>query len=94
VRAAARDDFWTLGQLLMALDVTSYAPQVRCPTLVTGYGGEQFLPGQDQQLFDLLRSPKDHITFTAADGAELHCAPQAPQRRNEAIFDWLGDTLA
>jgi len=28
------------------------------------------------------------------EGAEPHCAPQASQRRSEAMFDWLGDTLA
>ena len=61
--------------------------------LVTGYEGETFLPGQDLQLFDLLRSPKQHHIFTAADGAELHDAPVAPQRRNEVVFDWLDDVL-
>ena len=31
--------------------------------------------------------------FTAADGAELHDGPVAPQRRNEVVFDWLDDVL-
>jgi dienelactone hydrolase len=86
-------DFWTLGQTLMTYDISGFAPEVRCPVLVTGYEGETFLPGQDQQLFDLLRSPKEHHMFTAADGAELHDAPVAPQRRNEVVFDWLDDVL-
>ena len=31
--------------------------------------------------------------FTAADGAEMHDAPAALQRRNEVVFDWLDDVL-
>ncbi|MBM4266654.1 MAG: hypothetical protein FJ144_08595 [Deltaproteobacteria bacterium] len=27
--------------------------------------------------------------FTAAEGAQFHCEPMAPQLRNERVFDWL-----
>jgi len=40
-----------------------------------------------------LRSDKTLVRFTAADGAQLHDAPMAPQRRNEVVFDWLEDRL-
>jgi hypothetical protein len=28
-------------------------------------------------------------TFTVAQGAEYHCAPMAPQLRNEIVYDWM-----
>lgn len=32
---------------------------------------------------------KELIHFTAAEGAQFHCEPMAPQLRNERVFDWL-----
>ena len=63
------------------------------PVLVTSYQLEQFYPGQAQRLFKLLRSSKELVTFTVAEGAEYHDAPMAPQRRNQVIFDWLDRML-
>ena len=31
--------------------------------------------------------------LTAAEGAELHCAPMAPPYRNEIVFNWLDQVL-
>jgi hypothetical protein len=33
------------------------------------------------------------VTLTAAEWAEYHDAPMAPQRRNQVIFDWLDGIL-
>ena len=63
------------------------------PTLVTGYGGDQFVPGQAPSVYKLLRSHKAYHYFTSADGAEYHDAPMAPQTRNQVVFDWLDETL-
>ena len=49
------------------------ADRIRCPTLITSPGGEQFWPGQSQQLYDALTCPKTLVPFTAAEGADLHC---------------------
>ena len=67
------------------------APQISCPTLVLDYEGEQFYPGQAKTMLSLLTGTKvkDLITLGAADGAQLHCSPMAPQHHNEVIFDWL-----
>ena len=39
-------DFWTLGQTLMSYDITTFAPDVRCPVLVTGYEARRSCPGR------------------------------------------------
>jgi hypothetical protein len=67
--------------------------QIRCPMLITDPEGEQFWPGQSQELYDLLTGPKVLVKFTAADGADLHCEPKAPGLRAMRIFDWLDATL-
>ena len=61
--------------------------------LVTQYEGEQVYPGQAQQVYDSLKSERELVTFTVAEGAQLHDAPMAPLTRNEAVFDWLDDRL-
>ncbi len=58
-----------------------------------GYQGEAFFPGQARQLTSRLRTPKAYRYLTAAEGAQLHDAPMAPQRRNQIVFDWLGRVL-
>ena len=69
------------------------AERIRCPMLVTDPEGEQFWPGQSQQLYDALPGPKLLVPFTAAEGADLHCEVKAPGLRAQRIFDWLDSTL-
>jgi hypothetical protein len=33
------------------------------------------------------------VAFTAAEGANFHCEPMAPQTRNEVMYDWLANVL-
>ncbi|MBV9323602.1 MAG: hypothetical protein JO352_07460 [Chloroflexi bacterium] len=68
--------------------------QIRCPMLVADPEGEQFWPGQSQQLYQALPGPKALVPFTRAEGADLHCEPKAPGLRAQRIFDWLDATLA
>ncbi|HEY7138315.1 MAG TPA: alpha/beta fold hydrolase [Acidimicrobiia bacterium] len=86
-------DYALLSTTIQRFNCVDVASRVRCPTLVTSYELEQFVPGQAQQLSDLLRSRKDLASFTVAQGAQYHCAPMAPQYRNEVVFDWLDETL-
>ena len=67
--------------------------QIDNAMLVTQYEGEQFYAGQAQQVYDALKSERELVTFTTAEGAQLHDAPMAPQTRNEVVFDWLDDQL-
>jgi pimeloyl-ACP methyl ester carboxylesterase len=69
------------------------ADRIRCPVLLTDPEGEQFWPGQSQQLYAALQAPKTLLKFTASEGADLHCEPKALGLRAERIFDWLDQTL-
>jgi hypothetical protein len=61
---------------------------VTCPMLVTDPEGEQFWPGQPQQVVAKLPDAK-LLGFTAAEGADGHCEPVGQRIRAERIFDWL-----
>ncbi|HLH26090.1 MAG TPA: hypothetical protein VK066_26535 [Chloroflexota bacterium] len=88
--ASPYDVFNAVEQYTLAGGV---AERIRCPMLVTDPEGEQFWPGQSQQLYDALPGPKLLVPFTAAEGADLHCEVKAPGLRAQRIFDWLDSTL-
>lgn len=71
-------------------DVTK---QITTPLLVTDPEGEQFWPGQSQQLYDALPGPKSLVKFTAAEGADRHCEPMGRSLVEQRMFDWLDETL-
>ena len=56
---------------------------------------EQFFPGQAKTLYDLLSRSrgKRYVTFNVAEGAQFHCEPMAPQRRNDAVIDFFDDAV-
>ena len=85
--------FSTLIRALVQYGTAAYLPKITSPTLVNQYQGDANFAGQGAQVIKLLRCPKALHTFTAAAGCQLHCAPMAPQRRNQVIFDWLGEIL-
>lgn len=87
------DDLWDFAHTVMRYQVADVAARVKIPMLVTQYEHDQFFPGQGRKLYDLLTGPKTLVTFTAAEGASLHDAPLAPQRRNQVVFDWLATTM-
>jgi hypothetical protein len=68
--------------------------QIQCPMLITDPEGEQFWPGQSQELYEALESPKELVKFTAEEGAELHYEPMASGLRTQRILDWLDGALA
>jgi hypothetical protein len=71
--------------------------QVRSHVLIAQYEGDSFFDtSQGSTLHDQLIGAASRTTrlFTAAEGAQQHCAPLAPQVRNEAVFDWLDVALA
>lgn len=86
-------DFWTPARTLAGMDVTDVVPSITAPSLVVDSDDEQFVPGQPRRMYDLLRSPKDYVNMSRADGAQLHCSPMAPQRYCEVVFDWLEKTV-
>jgi hypothetical protein len=89
-------DLYDLGTTLMNFTVAGVASQVTAPTLVTAYDGDQLVvpaSSQGTELYKLLRGTKQFHQFTAAEGADQHCAPMAPQTRNQAVYDWLDAIL-
>jgi dienelactone hydrolase len=89
-------DLYDFGTTVMKFTVAEVADRVTAPTLVTAYAGDQLvIPacGQGTQVYKLLRSDKQFHQFTEAEGAQDHCAPMAPQTRNQVVYDWLDGIL-
>jgi hypothetical protein len=63
--------------------------QISCPIFIAAPVNESFWPGQSQQLHDLVQSPKTLVSFTVADGADLHCEPKGHGIRDLRVFNWL-----
>ena len=80
-------------KLVLDYNLTDVVGQIQCPMLIADPEGEQFWPGQSQQLYDALTSPKTLVKFTAAEGADLHCEPKALGLRAQRFFDWLDATM-
>lgn len=92
-RGEVPTDLALLATRIQEYTLTDVVDRVEPPVLVTDYELEQFYPGQARQLYDLLTGPKDYVTFDVSQGAQYHCAPMAPQFRNEIVFNWLDDTV-
>jgi len=83
-------DFAAVARQMRKFTVADTARRIACPTLVLDYEDEVFYPGQPAEFFAMLTADETTmVTLTAADGAQYHCAPMAPARRNEVVFDWL-----
>ena len=81
-------------QAVRQYDVTSVAGQITTPLLITSPEGEQFWPGQSEQLASLAGGVSTVVRFTAAEGADEHCQPLARTLTAERMFDWLDDRFA
>jgi dienelactone hydrolase len=70
------------------------AKQIEAPIMITAPEGEQFWPGQSQQLYDTLPGAKELGSFTNAEGAGMHCEPMGRSLLEQRMYDWLDETLA
>jgi len=89
-------DLYDLGTTLMEFTVAEVVDKITSPTLVTIYDNDELVkpPGQQGELaYQQLRCAKQTHTFTAAEGADQHCAPMAPHTRNQVVYDWLDGVL-
>ena len=84
-------DGWALDRKVAALR----AMATQTGDAIAGLGLETYAELNAEEAF--VAAPRtrhqEHHMFTAADGAELHDGPVAPQRRNEVVFDCLDDVL-
>ncbi len=78
----------------MDYTLTDVAGKIDCPMLITEPANEAFWPGQSRRLYEMLKSPKTLVPFSAADGADLHCEPKGHGLRDLRVFDWLDKALA
>jgi hypothetical protein len=69
------------------------AARIVTPLLITNPEGEQFWPGQSDELASLLQGEHVVVPFTAAEGANLHCQPLARSLTHQRMFDWLDARL-
>ncbi len=93
LRPYGTSSFAEVLKLVRDYNLEGVASQIQCPMLIADPEGEQFWPGQSRQLYDALPGPKTLMTFTAAEGADLHCEPKALGLRAQRFFDWLDATL-
>lgn len=75
-------------------DLRDVAARITTPLLVTDPEGEQFWPGQSEELVRLAPDVATLVRFTAAEGASLHCQPLARALTEQRVFDWLDEALA
>jgi hypothetical protein len=66
---------------------------IRAPMMITDPEGEQFWPGQSQQLFNALPGTKLIVPFTKAEGADMHIEPMGRSLLEQRMYDWLDETL-
>jgi hypothetical protein len=96
-----RDSMWKHGvatpyalfQELLACDLTPYADQIECETLIMEGTYEIRSEGESQRLYDALRCPKHLMLFDESTTAHLHCQGGASGIAGETMFDWLDDHL-
>jgi pimeloyl-ACP methyl ester carboxylesterase len=94
MRPFGMSSYYDVYAAVQQYNLTDVVGQIRCPMLITSPEGEQFWPGQSEQLHNALTSPKQLVEFTAAEGADLHCEPKNPGLRAQRILDWLDATLS
>jgi dienelactone hydrolase len=92
-RPYGADGYAATMRAVREYDVTDVAPTITTPLLITDPEGEQFWPGQSQQLAALAPGVSTVVPFTAAEGAGGHCQPLARTLTEERVLDWLDERL-
>ena len=67
--------------------------KITTPLMITDAEGEEFFPGQAQQLFDALEGEKVLVKFTREEGADSHCEPLARRLVALRMNDFFADHL-
>ncbi len=101
LRWAITQGVWSFGsssiahfiEQTKAYTVKDVIGQIRCPCLVMEAEGDIFFKGQPRRVYDGLQAPKHLLEFSSEDGAENHCQSGALAYKDEAVFNWLDETL-
>ena len=78
---------------MRAYTVADVASQITTPVMIADPEGEQFWPGQAEQLANLIGEAAVLQKFTAAEGADMHCEPLARSLVQQRMHDWLATVL-
>ncbi len=80
---------------IVQFDNAAVLPQISCPALVLDNEVEQFFPGQPELIYEQLTSSiwRRYVKFTVAEGAQYHCEPMAPQRRNDEVMNFFHNVV-
>jgi len=87
------DPYSTFVEMIRYRLTPDDAARIRTPLLVTDPEGEQFWPGQAEQLAAMTPAVSTLQRFTAAEGANFHCEPMARRLVDQRMFDWLDGQL-
>jgi hypothetical protein len=74
-------------------DLADVAGRITTPVMICDPEGEQFWPGQSEQLAGMVGGPSTLVKFTADEGADMHCEPMARSLVHQRMFDWLATVL-
>jgi len=88
------DSPYALYQRVLQYRLGEEVAQIDTPLLICDPEGEQFWPGQSQQLHDRLTGERELVRFTLAEGAGRHCEPMGGALRETRLFDWLEQRLS
>lgn len=92
-RPYGRQGYAETIEAVRAYTVAEVADKITTPLFITDPEGEQFWPGQAEQLHALTSSVSTLCHFTAAEGASGHCQPLARTLTAQRMFDWLDAEL-
>lgn len=93
MRPYGTTSYYEAFKAAMTYNLTDVAAAISCPMLITSPQNEAFWPGQSEQLYGMLTSPRTLVPFLVTEGADLHCEPEAFGLRDFRIFNWLDETL-
>ncbi|MES1220713.1 MAG: alpha/beta fold hydrolase [Bacteroidota bacterium] len=74
-------------------NLTGIADKITCPVIITSPDDESFWPGQSQQLYDMIKAPKELISFTRTEGGNYHCEPKARVLWEQKVLDKLDEVI-
>lgn len=87
------DPYSTFAAMLRYRLAPEDAARIAAPLLIIDAEGEQFWPGQAEQLAAMTSKVSTLLRFTAAEGANFHCEPMARRLVDQRMFDWLDEKL-
>jgi pimeloyl-ACP methyl ester carboxylesterase len=102
IRWFVRHGMWVFGAKSPAEALRACAPynldgvaeRIACPTLVLDAENDIVCHGEAERVHTALRSEKELMLFSSAEGAGEHCQEGAALRFHQRVFDWLDERLA